>query len=133
MFEPEQQNISPMYDPKFEHDACGIGAVISIQGVKTYDTVDRALKIVEKLEHRAGKDASGEVGDGVGLMIQVPHRLMLMCLREKIFDFLTRFYKPILCIAIVQHFIMLIGVSTTEYFSLADMYRSLSRCSMRRK
>ena len=78
MFEPEQQQkISPMYDPKFEHDACGIGAVISIQGVKTYDTVDRALKIVEKLEHRAGKDASGEVGDGVGLMIQVPHKLML--------------------------------------------------------
>ena len=70
MFEPEQQKkISPMYDPKFEHDACGI--------VKTYDTVDRALKIVEKLEHRAGKDASGEVGDGVGLMIQVPHKLML--------------------------------------------------------
>ena len=78
MFEPEQQQkISPMYDPKFEHDACSIGAVISIQGVKTYDTVDRALKIVEKLEHRAGKDASGEVGDGVGLMIQVPHKLML--------------------------------------------------------
>ena len=51
--------------------------MISIQGVKTYDTVDRALKIVEKLEHRAGKDASGEVGDGVGLMIQVPHKLML--------------------------------------------------------
>ena len=48
MFEPEQQKkISPMYDPKFEHDACGIGAVINIQGVKTYDTVDRALKIVE--------------------------------------------------------------------------------------
>lgn len=77
MVEPEQQKISPMYDPRFEHDACGIGAVISIQGVKTNDTVDRALKIVEKLEHRAGKDASGEVGDGVGLMIQVPHRLML--------------------------------------------------------
>ena len=56
MFEPEQQKkISPMYDPKFEHDACGIGAVISIQGVKTDDTVDRALKIVEKLEHRAAR------------------------------------------------------------------------------
>ena len=44
-----------------------------------------------------------------------------MCLREKILDFLTRFNKPILCIAIVQHFILLIGVSTTEYFSLADI------------
>ena len=64
----------PIYGP--EHDACGIGAVVSIQGIKTYETVDNALKIVEKLEHRAGKDASGETGDGVGLMIQVPHELM---------------------------------------------------------
>jgi glutamate synthase (ferredoxin) len=65
-----------LYRPDFEHDACGIGAVVSIQGIQTHDTVDRALQIVEKLEHRAGKDASGETGDGVGLMIQVPHRLM---------------------------------------------------------
>ena len=59
-----------------EHDACGIGAVVSIRGVKTYQTVDNALKIVEKLEHRAGKDAAGETGDGVGLMLQIPHKLM---------------------------------------------------------
>ena len=77
MFEPGQQKLSPLYQPQFEHDACGIGAVVSIKGIKTYDTVDRALKIVEKLEHRAGKDASGQVGDGVGLMIQVPHKLMV--------------------------------------------------------
>ena len=64
-----------LYGP--EHDACGIGAVVSIKGVKTHQTVDDALKIVEKLEHRAGKDASGETGDGVGLMLQVPHRLMV--------------------------------------------------------
>ncbi|MCI2057505.1 MAG: glutamate synthase large subunit [Oscillibacter sp.] len=73
---------SPLYDPKFEHDACGIGAVVSIHGVKTYDTVDNALKIVEKLEHRAGKDAAGKTGDGVGLMIQVPHRLMIHAAAE---------------------------------------------------
>ena len=65
----------PIYGP--EHDACGIGAVVSIQGIKTYETVDNALKIVEKLEHRAGKDASGETGDGVGLMLQIPHKLMV--------------------------------------------------------
>ena len=68
------QQTYPSYGP--EHDACGIGAVVSIQGIKTYETVNNALKIVEKLEHRAGKDASGETGDGVGLMIQVPHELM---------------------------------------------------------
>ncbi len=65
----------PIYGP--EHDACGIGAVVSIQGIKTYEMVDNALKIVEKLEHRAGKDVSGETGDGVGLMLQIPHKLMV--------------------------------------------------------
>ena len=65
----------PLYDPRFEHDACGIGAVISIQGIPSRRTVDDALKIVEKLQHRAGRDASGETGDGVGLMMQIPHKL----------------------------------------------------------
>ena len=67
----EQQQT--LYDPRFEHDACGIGAVVNIKGEKTHKTVDDALSIVEKLEHRAGKDASGETGDGVGIMLQVSH------------------------------------------------------------
>lgn len=62
-----------LYDSQFEHDACGIGAVVSIQGVRTHQTVSDALKIVENLGHRAGKDAKGEVGDGVGILTQIPH------------------------------------------------------------
>ena len=58
MMGPDQRT-SPLYDPSFEHDACGIGAVVDLKGRKTYETVDNALKIVEKLEHRAGKDAAG--------------------------------------------------------------------------
>ena len=46
-----------LYDPRFEHDNCGIGAVVNINGVKTHETVENALKIVENLKHRAGKDA----------------------------------------------------------------------------
>ena len=69
--------VSPLYSSRFEHDACGIGAVVDIRGRKSHGTVDSALKIVEKLEHRAGKDAAGETGDGVGLLLQVPHRLMV--------------------------------------------------------
>ena len=47
-----------LYEPSFEHDNCGIGAVVNIDGSKTHKIVDNALSIVEKLEHRAGKDAS---------------------------------------------------------------------------
>jgi glutamate synthase (NADPH/NADH) large chain len=65
---------SPLYHPSFEHDNCGIGAVVNIKGVKTYQTVDDALKIVEKLEHRAGKDAEGKTGDGVGILLQISHK-----------------------------------------------------------
>ncbi len=62
-----------LYSKDFEHDACGIGAVISIDGNKTHKIVSNALEIVEKLQHRAGKDGTGEVGDGVGIMLQVSH------------------------------------------------------------
>ena len=72
-----KNNPYPLYDPSFEHDSCGIGAVISIRGIPSHRTVDDALRIVEKLQHRAGRDASGETGDGVGLMMQIPHRLMV--------------------------------------------------------
>lgn len=54
-----------------EHDACGIGTVCQIDGTPSHSVVDQALHIVEKLEHRAGKDASGTVGDGVGILLQI--------------------------------------------------------------
>ena len=56
-----------------EHDACGIGAVVNINGKPDNKVLDDALSIVEKLEHRAGKDASGRVGDGVGILTQISH------------------------------------------------------------
>ena len=56
-----------------EHDACGIGAVVKIDGAAEYSVMSDALSIVEKLEHRAGKDATGTVGDGVGILLQICH------------------------------------------------------------
>ena len=74
--------MSSLYDQRFEHDACGIGAVIDIDGKKSHKVVDDALSIVEKLEHRAGKDASGEIGDGVGIMVQISHKFFKKVSKE---------------------------------------------------
>ena len=68
------ENTHTLYDPSFEHDSCGIAAIVDIGGVASRKIVDDALSIVEKLEHRAGKDATGETGDGVGILTQVPHQ-----------------------------------------------------------
>ncbi len=63
-----------LYEERFEHDNCGVGAVVNMKGVKTHQTVENAIKIVENLEHRAGKDAEGKTGDGVGILLQISHR-----------------------------------------------------------
>ena len=63
-----------LYDPSLEHDNCGIGAVVNIKGLKSHETVSNALKIVENLEHRAGKDAEGKTGDGVGILVQISRK-----------------------------------------------------------
>ena len=60
----QRQKNAGLYRPSFEHDNCGIGAIVNIKGQKSHDTVANALKIVEQLEHRAGKDAEGKTGDG---------------------------------------------------------------------
>ena len=65
-----------------EKDACGIGAIVNIDGHKDNRTLDDALHIVEKLEHRAGKDASGKVGDGVGILLQISHSFFKKALKD---------------------------------------------------
>lgn len=82
MRENQTRPAAPLYDPRFEHDACGIGAVVDIKGRKTHQTVDDALKIVEKLEHRAGKDAEGQTGDGVGILLQISHQFFVEAAAE---------------------------------------------------
>lgn len=72
--ENKQTQNSGLYSPRFEHDNCGIGAVVNIKGVRSHDTVANALTIVETLEHRAGKDAEGKTGDGVGILLQISHK-----------------------------------------------------------
>ncbi len=69
-----QQMNNGLYNPKFEHDNCGIGAIVNIKGNKDHEAVEQALHIVEHLEHRAGKDAEGKTGDGVGILLQISHK-----------------------------------------------------------
>ncbi len=71
-----------LYSPRFEHDNCGIGAVVNIKGVKSHATVENALTIVETLEHRAGKDAEGKTGDGVGILLQISHSFFKKAAQE---------------------------------------------------
>lgn len=86
MIENKRAENTGLYDPSFEHDNCGIGAVVNINGIKTHDTVNNALKIVENLEHRAGKDAEGKTGDGVGILLQISHKFFTKALAELGYD-----------------------------------------------
>ena len=80
----ENQVQQGLYSQSFEHDNCGIGAVVNIKGRKDHQIVADALKIVEQLEHRAGKDAEGKTGDGVGILTQISHRFFSrVCRRRK--------------------------------------------------
>ena len=72
-----------LYDPSFEHDNCGIGAIIDVEGRISHALVNDALSIVENLEHRAGKDAEGKTGDGVGILTQIPHSFFVRKLKEQ--------------------------------------------------
>ena len=66
-----------------DHDACGIGTVVNISGIPDHTVLDQALTIVEKLDHRAGKDAAGTVGDGVGILLQISHRFFEKAARQE--------------------------------------------------
>ena len=70
----QQQYVTDsIWNQDLERDACGIGMIVNIDSSADYRVLDDALNIVEKLEHRAGKDATGQVGDGVGILLQISH------------------------------------------------------------
>ncbi len=78
----QREGFAGLYDARFEHDNCGIGAVVDMKGRKSHQTLDDALQIVEHLEHRAGKDAEGKTGDGVGILLQVSHKFFAKAAAE---------------------------------------------------
>jgi glutamate synthase (NADPH/NADH) large chain len=65
-----------LYDPRFEHDACGIGLIAELSGTRRHDTVEMALTVLERLAHRGASGADVDTGDGAGILVQVPHRFL---------------------------------------------------------
>ena len=66
-----------LYQPEYEHDACGVGMVVNIHGGKSHELVDNALRVLENMEHR-GAETRDKTGDGAGIMVQIPHEFILL-------------------------------------------------------
>ena len=64
-----------MYDPQFEHDACGIALLAHINGNPSHSIVSKSLIALQRLDHRGGRGANNSVGDGAGILTQIPHKL----------------------------------------------------------
>ena len=67
-----------LYSPDYEHDACGVGLLVNIQGTKSHDVVEKGLKVLEHMVHRGAENADHKTGDGAGIMIQIPHEFILL-------------------------------------------------------
>ena len=72
-----KRKINGLYHPQYEHDACGVGMVVNIHGGKSHDLVDKALRVLENMEHR-GAETHDKTGDGAGIMLQIPHEFILL-------------------------------------------------------
>src|SRR6059058_366372 len=72
----ERPEAAGLYDPNFEHDNCGIGAVACLTGNASHRTVERALDVLDHLEHRGATGAEVDTGDGAGILLQTPHDLL---------------------------------------------------------
>src|SRR5437773_5034135 len=74
-----------LYDPRFEHDACGVGFVVNIKGKKSHEIVRQALQILVNLRHRGACGCEYNTGDGAGILMQMPHGfLKAACAKEGI-------------------------------------------------
>ena len=73
----KKEQFSGLYQPDYEHDACGVGMVVNINGGKSHELVDNALKVLENMEHR-GAETRDKTGDGAGIMVQIPHEFILL-------------------------------------------------------
>lgn len=67
-----------LYDSRFEHDACGVGLLVNVKGVKSHQLVEKGLQVLEHMVHRGAEGADSKTGDGAGIMVQIPHEFILL-------------------------------------------------------
>lgn len=67
-----------LYDPNYEHDACGVGMVLHMKGAKSHAIVENGLRVLENMTHRGAENADNKTGDGAGIMLQIPHEFILL-------------------------------------------------------
>src|SRR5712692_9026459 len=82
MTQPGYPRKQGLYDPRYEHDACGIGFVVNIKGEKSHEIVQQALTVLQNLDHRGACGCEDNTGDGAGILLQVPHKLLSRVCRE---------------------------------------------------
>ncbi len=76
-FQPACPKKQGLYDPYYEHDACGTGFVVNIKGVASHSIIEQALTILDNLAHRGATGSESDSGDGAGILIQIPHSFLI--------------------------------------------------------
>ncbi len=73
-----QMKARGLYDPRYERDACGVGLLVNVKGIKSHRLVEQGLQVLEHMVHRGAEGADPKTGDGAGIMVQVPHEFILL-------------------------------------------------------
>src|SRR6266511_535825 len=71
-----------LYDPQFEHEACGVGFVVNVKGRKSHAIIEQALQVLLNLDHRGACGCEANTGDGAGILLQMPHEFLKVAGRE---------------------------------------------------
>ena len=87
-----------LYDPAFEHDACGVGFIVRIDGEKTHDIIEKGVEILCNLEHRGAVGGDQKTGDGAGMLFQIPHKFLrpkkaITKIDAKLFKLMTKYQE----------------------------------------
>src|SRR5258707_12609030 len=75
-----------LYDPQFEHDACGVGFVVNVKGRKSHEIIKQAIQVLLNLDHRGACGCEVNTGDGAGILLQIPHNFLKKVCADQMID-----------------------------------------------